>query len=336
MAEVLHDIIVIGASAGGWETLPQLFESFPENMPAAVFVVQHFPSDTMGTAFLNHLSRTSVLPCAFAVDREPIDTGRIYIAPPDHHLIISKRTVRVTKGPRENSFRPSIDTLFRSAAAHHSSSVIGVLLSGLRDDGVQGLSTISRSGGITVVQHPDDAPFPDLPQNVLNRMPVDYKARAVEMGLILSGLIYQPAKPDVDIPEDVLNEAYLAERVLTSIDVVEEHTAGGTAFTCPACGGVLWDVKHTDEVHSYRCHGGHAYSQDTLLHLKSQEVEETMWAALRLMEEQKRMLQRFPQLPGEVSSIERRLEENQRYINTLRTILLNRGDGLSDNKSKDE
>lgn len=328
MAEITHPIIVIGSSAGGWETLPQVLQSLPENMPAAVFIVQHFPSDTMGLAFLGHLARASILPCAFAVDLEPIEPGRIYIAPPDHHLIISNDIIRTTKGPRENSFRPSIDTLFRSAAAHHGHAVIGVILSGLLDDGVQGLSTIGRSGGITVVQDPSDAPFPDMPKNALTRIEVDYTARSIELGLILSGLIYHPVKEHGPVPEDVLNEAYLAERVLTAIDDVEERTVGGTGYTCPACGGVLWDVKHTEEVHSYRCHGGHAYTQDTLLHHKSQEVEETMWAALRLMEEQKRMLKRFPQLPGHVNSLERRLIENQRYIDTLRSMLLNAGKEL--------
>lgn len=325
MAGATHDIIVIGSSAGGWETLPPILENFPEDMPAAVFIVQHFPSDTMGTAFLSHLSNTSVLPCGFALDEEPIENGRIYIAPPDYHLLISERTLRVTKGPRENSFRPSIDTLFRSAAAHHGSSVIGVILSGLRDDGVQGLSTIARSGGITVVQRPDDAPFRDLPLNASSRMEIDYEARVVEMGLILSGLVYQPAKPKAEIPKDVLNEAYMAERILTSIDAVEEQSSGGTGFTCPACGGVLWDIKHTEQVHSYRCHAGHIYTHSTLMGLKSEEVEESMWASLRLMEEQKRMLQRFPKLPGEESSIERRLKENQRYIEILRTMLLSSG-----------
>ncbi|TSD66428.1 chemotaxis protein CheB [Inquilinus sp. KBS0705] len=325
MALVTHHIIVIGSSAGGWETLPPILENIPENLPAAIFIVQHFPSDTMGTAFLNHLSKTSILPCAFAIDREPIHPGRVYLAPPDHHLMINKDFVLITKGPRENSFRPSIDTLFRSAAAYHGSAVIGVLLSGLRDDGVEGLSTVSRSGGITVVQDPYNAPFPDMPQNALNRMPIDYTARTIEMGLILSGLVYQPSKSQDGIPEDVLNEAFLAERVLTALDAVEERANGGTGYTCPACGGVLWDVKHTDQVHSYRCHAGHAYTADTLLHLKSQEVEETMWAALRMMEEQKRMLQRFPRLPGEHSSVERRLGENQKYIDMLRNILLNGG-----------
>jgi two-component system chemotaxis response regulator CheB len=325
MMEVTHPIIVIGSSAGGWETLPLVLQNLPEAMPASVFVVQHFSSDTIGIAFLNHLSSYSVLPCSFAIDEEPIQPGRVYIAPPDHHLIINQDAIHVTKGPRENSFRPSVDALFRSAAAHFGSGAIGVILSGMRDDGIQGLNSISRSGGLTVVQDPSNAPFPDMPQNALNSMSVNYVVRSVEIGLVLSDLIYHPVEPTTIIPEDVSNEAYLAERVLTSLDDTEERTESATGYTCPSCGGVLWDVKHTDKVHSYRCVAGHAFTQDTLLHLKSKEAEETMWAALRMMEEQKRMLQRFAPLPGELTSIDRRLEENQRYIDTLRNMLLFNG-----------
>jgi two-component system chemotaxis response regulator CheB len=139
----------------------------------------------------------------------------------------------------------------------------------MRDDGVQGLNSMGRSGGITVVQDTDNAPFPDMPQNALNMMEVEYVVRAVEIGLVLSGLIYQPVKSQASIPEDVFNEAYLAERLLTSMDDVEGRTDAATGFTCPDCGGVLWDLKHTEKVHSYRCIAGHAFTPDTLLHLKS-------------------------------------------------------------------
>jgi two-component system chemotaxis response regulator CheB len=325
MAEVTRPIIVIGSSAGGWETLPTILQNVPENMPASIFVVQHLSSDSIGTAFLNHLSQTSILPCSYAIDGEPIMPGRVYLAPPDRHLIITPEMIRVTKGPRENSFRPSIDTLFRSAAAHFGPAAIGVILTGMRDDGIQGLNSIGRSGGITMVQSPENAPFPEMPQTALALMEIDYTIRTVEMGLVLSGLIYQPVKSNQATPEDVLNEAFLAERVLTSIDDTEQRAQGGTGFTCPDCGGVLWDIAHTDKVHSFRCHTGHTFTPDTLLSLKSKEVEETMWAALRMMEEQKRMLERFPRLPGESTSVTRRLDENQRYINNLRAMLLQNG-----------
>ncbi|WP_345949457.1 chemotaxis protein CheB [Mucilaginibacter sp. PAMB04274] len=325
MAEVTHPIIVIGSSAGGWEALPIVLENFPEYLAASVFVVQHFPSDTMGTAFLNHLSAHSVLPCAFAVDNEPIRPSRVYVAPPDFHLLLTKDRVRITKGPRENSFRPAIDTMFRSAAAHHHSGVIGVILTGVRDDGVEGMAAIARSGGITMVQDPANAPYPDMPQAAIKHIDVNYITRTVEMGLVLSGLIYQPAKSKEAISEDILKEAAIAERVLTSLDIVEQG-AKGTGFTCPMCGGVLWDIDH-GITHSYRCAAGHAFTWENLCQLKATEVEEAMWTSLRLMEEQKRMLLKFPLLPRESNSIQRRVKELEQYVQTLRAMLLKSGDG---------
>lgn len=326
MAEITHPIIVIGSSAGGWEALPAVLENLPEYLPASVFVVQHLSSETNGAAFLNHLMQSSVLPCAFAIDNEPIRPGRVYLAPPDYHLLLTKNNIRITKGPRENGFRPSIDTMFRSAAANFDSGVIGVILSGMRDDGVEGLAAIARSGGLTIVQDPSNAPYPDMPQAALNHIDVDYTTRTIEIGLVLSGLVYQPAKTHGPVPEDVLREAHIAERVLTSIDSIEQ-IATGTGYTCPSCGGVLWDVQHDERVHSYRCNTGHAFSQETLFQLKSQEVEETMWASLRLMEEQKRMLERFMLTLSENISTQKRLTEIQRYIDTLRSLLLHNGNG---------
>jgi two-component system, chemotaxis family, protein-glutamate methylesterase/glutaminase len=321
MNAVTHPIIVVGASAGGWDSLPVLLENLPDNLPASIFIVQHLSGETLGTGFLNHLSQRSVLPCGFAVDNEPIHRGRVYLAPPDHHMLLVPGHIRTSKGPRENGFRPSVDTLFRSAANHYSNQVIGIILSGMGDDGTEGLATIARTGGVTVVQDPNDASYPGMPQAALKQMEVDYKVIAVDLGLVITNLVYHPPKPAVDVPKDVADEANIAEKVLTSLDHVEDvGTASG--FSCPSCGGVLWDVDHRNGVHSFRCHAGHAFSFETLFQLKSREVEEALWAGLRLMEEQKRMLSRFPLTSIASNSISKRLVENQRYIDQLRSILL--------------
>jgi two-component system chemotaxis response regulator CheB len=201
----------------------------------------------------------------------------------------------------------------------------------MRDDGVEGLSAIRRSGGFTVVQDPANAPYPGMPQAVLAHMPVDYKVNTLEMGLVLSDLVFRPAHPGAVIPQDVLNEANIAERVLTSINSVEE-IAEHTPYTCPSCGGVLFDVNHNNEMHSYRCHAGHAFSPDSLFHFKSAEVEEALWASLRFLEEQKRMLQKLPinrtQLGlDKPTTINKRIAENQRYIDQLRAMLLGNENG---------
>ncbi|WP_165305006.1 chemotaxis protein CheB [Pedobacter sp. SYP-B3415] len=321
MKTVTHPYIAIGSSAGGWETLPLVLENLPEDFPASIFVVQHLSGESIGAGFLNHLSRTSVLPCAFAVDNEPVKPGRVYLAPPDHHMLKGGGRLRVTKGPRENGFRPSLDTLFRSIAYNFPGQSIGVILSGMGDDGTEGLATIGRTGGITMVQDPQDAPFPDMPQAAIEQMEIDYKVKGVDMGLVLANLVYRETKGYAGLPEDVAQEAAIAERVLTSIDAIEEIGIA-SPFTCPDCGGVLHDIDHQNGVHSFRCHAGHAFSAKTLFKLKSKEAEEALWASLRLLEEQKRMLRRFPSAITETSSVSRRLAENDRYITLLKDILL--------------
>ena len=320
-----HPIIVIGSSAGGWETLPVLLENLPEDLAASVFIVQHLSSENMGAGFVKHLAERSVLPCAFAVNKEPIVPGRVYLAPPDHHILLTEDSIRTSKGPRENGFRPSVDTLFRSAAMHFTTGVIGVILSGMRDDGVEGLVSISRTGGITIVQDPNNAPYPDMPQAALKHLDVDYVVSTNDMGLVIAGLVYHPSKKQVAIPKDISDEATIAQRVLTSLDFVEQ-AGDGSGFTCPSCGGVLWDIDH-GEFHSFRCHAGHAFGMETLFQFKVKEVEETLWASLRLLEEQKRMLNKFPITSLDTSSISRRIAESQRYIDLLRTILLKEENG---------
>ncbi|MDQ4141183.1 MAG: chemotaxis protein CheB, partial [Bacteroidota bacterium] len=286
-------------------------------------------SESVGEAFLDHLNRRSVLPCAFAVHEEPIQPGRVYLAPNDNHMLLTPEKVLITRGPRENSFRPSVDTMFRSAAAAFDSRAIGIILSGMRDDGVEGLSAISRSGGITVVQDPKNAPYPDMPQAALAQTKVDYTVAMIDMGLVVADLVFQPIKENASIPEDILNEARIAERVLTSIDDVEQ-IGTPTPYNCPSCNGVIWGVNHGNDIHSFRCNAGHAFTQDSLLQFKSVQIEETLWACLRLLEENKRLLH---SIKGASPSKHKRIAENQIYIDHLRSILLGNGNknSTSDN-----
>lgn len=168
-----------------------------------------------------------------------------------------------------------MDTLFRSAATRFDSSVIGIILSGLRDDGVKGLSAIARSGGITLVQDPKNVPYPEMPQAAIFHVEVDYMVNIVEMRLVLTDLVYRPKKTMVTIPRDVSNEAAIAQRVLTGIEILEQ-AASPSPYTCPACGGVLWDVNRVNQVHSFRCNAGHSFSQDNHLQGKTNEIEETL------------------------------------------------------------
>jgi two-component system chemotaxis response regulator CheB len=170
-----RDIVVIGASAGGVEALRTLVQGLPADLPAAVFVVLHMlPRSTSRLAQI--LDRRCRLTVAAAVDGEPIERGRVYVAPPDHHMLLELGHVRLTRDPRENGHRPAVNPLFRSAAQEHGPRVIGAVLSGALDDGTAGLKMIVDRGGAALVQDPADALYPSMPRSALENEPA---ARAV-------------------------------------------------------------------------------------------------------------------------------------------------------------
>jgi two-component system chemotaxis response regulator CheB len=255
-----HDIIVIGASSGGVEVLTTLVSRLPETLRAAIFIVLHVRPDapSLLPAILN---RAGTLPAAHALDGEPIRTGRIYVAPPGRQLYLHKRRVSVELGPRENMHRPAIDPLFRTAAHHHGSRVIGVIVSGALDDGTAGLQAVKGVGGIAVVQDPADAACASMPTHAMARVAVDHCVKAVDLPDLLVRLVGVPSlEPAAPAPLDAREEP----------DGTFEHVAGGaplgfeSGLTCPECSGILREVRDGD-VLRFRCRVGHAYSSQTLL-----------------------------------------------------------------------
>ena len=183
-----RDVVVIGASAGGVEALTTVVGRLPERLPAAVFVVLHVPSH--GRSLLARvLGRHANLAVAGACDGDPVTPGRISVAPTDHHLMLSDGRVRVVRWPRENGHRPAIDVLFRSAASSYGPRVVGVLLSGLLDDGTSGLAAIKQRGGLAVVQDPADAMFPDMPRSALRNVDLDHVLPLDAIGPALGRLV---------------------------------------------------------------------------------------------------------------------------------------------------
>ena len=185
-------IIVVGTSAGGLEALDQLVGQLPADLRASIFIVQHMAAHNSGEPLLRRLSRHKAFQPKLAEDGERFQPGRIYIAPPDNHLLVKNGKVLVTKGARENRHRPGIDPLFRSAAVAYGARVIGVVLTGMLDDGTAGLMAIKRCGGVTVVQDPRDAAYAGMPVNALNNVDVDFCVSVAEMGRLLTTLVSQP------------------------------------------------------------------------------------------------------------------------------------------------
>ncbi len=159
-----HDIIVIGASAGGISAVKKIICG-PADLPATLLVVIHMPPRPSNLAEV--LGKSSRLPTLEAVQDQPIQRGTIYIAPPDHHLFIDNDRILLWQGPKENRQRPAINALFRSAAVGYGERVVGVILSGIMQDGTTGLWWIRRYGGIVVVQDPSEAEFSEMPETAL-------------------------------------------------------------------------------------------------------------------------------------------------------------------------
>lgn len=313
-------VVVIGTSAGGLDALSKLVAQIPKDFRAPIFVVQHMAAASTGTALRRALTRKDGPGCEEARHGAPFENGCIYLAPPDHHLMVAKGKMLVTKGARENRSRPAIDPLFRSAAVAYRARVVGVVLTGYLDDGTAGMMAIKRCGGVCIVQEPKDAAIPDMPKNVLAQVKVDHVVPLAEMGSLLLWLLEQPVRADKPVPADIAIEARIAERVLSDLPSVE---AVGTQvpFNCPGCGGVLWEVAKGGLLR-YRCHTGHAYTSAVLLAEQNAKIEETLWVALRMFEERRNLLQTMTERehPG-VPSAAARAKESEVHIDRIRAML---------------
>jgi two-component system chemotaxis response regulator CheB len=323
-----RNIIVIGTSEGGLEALDRLVGQLPTDLPAAVFIVQHLAPHNSGEPLLRRLSRHQAFHPKLAEDGDRFRPGHIYIAPADHHLLLKKNKMLVTKGARENQNRPAIDPLFRSAAVAHGSRVIGIVLTGMLDDGAAGLRAIKRCGGMTVVQDPRDAAYSGMPLSALNsRNLVDFCVSVAEMGPLLATLVFQSHGKNRPVPSDVRTEALIAERV--SSDISQVNGLGHQVpYNCPGCGGVLWEME-TPSQKRYRCHTGHSYTGPTLLASQSEKIEEMLWISLRMFEERKNLLTTMirggSQSARKSVATRRRVKQTQDYIDRIRGMLLKPG-----------
>ena len=277
---------MVGASAGGMEALQRLVEGLPRDFPASLFVVWHL-SPGVKSILPMVLGRSSGLPAAHPKDGDRIEPGRIYVAPNDHHLLLERGYVRVTRGPKENRFRPAVDPLFRSAAYIYGPRAIGVVLTGALDDGTAGLWAIKLRGGTAIVQDPSDAQQRSMPLNALDNVDVDHKLPVAGIGPLLARLVREEAAPAplVDKRERELLEIEM--RIAGAHDAMEENVIGFgqlSPFTCPECHGVL-TLLRDGKLMRYRCHTGHAFSPNALLSGTTEQIEKRLWDAVRAVDE---------------------------------------------------
>jgi two-component system chemotaxis response regulator CheB len=277
-----RDVIVIGASAGGVDALRELLGGLPGDLPAALFVVLH--TAERGPGLLTQiLGRNSPLPVVTAAEGQRYERGRVYVAPPALHLIVGHDHLHVRRGPRENGSRPAIDPLFRSAAASCTTRVIGVLLTGMLNDGTSGLQAIKRCGGLTLVQEPDDAAYGDMPRSALCHVAVDHVLPLHEIPATLAALAHEARPPPGEVPDDIRAEALIAAQEISDMRPFEEGRTI-SPITCPECHGAMQEIVDGDLLR-YRCHTGHAFTLEALGALQADAWERALYSAYRAQQE---------------------------------------------------
>ncbi|PMB51833.1 chemotaxis protein CheB [Fischerella thermalis CCMEE 5201] len=323
-----HDIIVVGTSAGGVEALTNLAKNLPPDIKAAIFIVLHVPSHS--TSVLPRiLKRAGNLPVHHPLDGEAIVLGRIYVAPPNYHLLVKREYITLSRGPRENSHRPAIDPLFRTAARSYGRRVVGVILTGTLDDGTAGLKAVKMRGGVAVVQDPHNAMYSGMPRSAIENVDdIDYVLPLAEIPSVLVKLANTPVEEAENfIPNEIEFESDIAELDMEAVDN-DGRPGKPSGFCCPECGGSLWELQEGDLLR-FRCRTGHAYSTESLLAEQSDALEDALWIALRALKEKsslanrmaKRMRDRNALLSAE--RLQQEAQDCDERAAVIREVLLN-------------
>jgi two-component system chemotaxis response regulator CheB len=325
--EQIRNLIVIGASAGGIKAISKIVEGLPETIDAAIMVVLHVSRKSNPDNIVHIFQRNTKLKCLVASDQMIIERGKIYIAPPEHHLILNSQTVHLNQGPEENRHRPSVDVLFRSAAVHFGNRAIGIVASGMLYDGTSGMQAIKDCGGICIVQDPLQAEYADMPKSVLSKIIVDYTAELEEIPTIIQDVLNKPPPPKIAIPHELKIETDITEKLMSDINQLK-RIADHSDFSCPDCGGGLWKIKE-DATHRYRCHIGHVYSEKMLHELQDLKIEESIWVSIRMLEEKRNMLRLLSERRNRrdsnetVSLFAKRIEDIDEHIKRLKSFVIN-------------
>ncbi|RXJ45729.1 chemotaxis protein CheB [Gelidibacter gilvus] len=319
-------IIVVGTSAGGMNALIEFVSQLDVKIDAAVFIVMHLSKTSISDFLVHRLQPHTSLLCEVAKENTAIQKGHIYIGAPNAHLLVKKNKIILGHGPEENRWRPSIDVLFRSAAAAYSTRVIGVVLTGSLDDGTTGMLAIKRSGGSCIVQDPNEAEYPDMPLSVLNNMEVDHCISLSDIGDVIFK-ITQSTPEEIPAPKDIIIESEIAERVVVDYESVKQ-IAEKDIYACPDCGGGLWSIEAEKGItNRYRCHIGHSYSESDLVIKQGEILESTLWVALRIMEERRNLLKKMESDNGKkgylkmATSYREKAEDIQQHVDKMKEVL---------------
>jgi two-component system chemotaxis response regulator CheB len=238
------------------------------------------------------LSRAGPLPAVTPADGEHTKPGTVYVAAPDHHMLLREGKVLMRRGPNENRTRPAVNALFRSAALAYGGRVIGVVLTGLLDDGTEGLIAITAGGGTSVVQDPDDAEWPSMPRNALKRDHVSHVVPLDGLAALLVRLVAEEAYPTIPLPEEYRVEDRMAAQEFSVMDPEIITPGEPSHVSCPDCGGVLNKIEANEEIR-FRCQVGHAFTPLGLAEAQSEELERALSVAARTHRDRIRLFEQM-------------------------------------------
>lgn len=283
-----HDTFCIAASAGGMNAIPEVLRGLDDQFPGSIFITQHISSKPRRCYLADLFARETTLECRVVTEECCISPGVAYIASPGMHLIIGQQSVYPSMGPKENFSRPAADPMFRSAAVHHGSSSVGIVLTGYLDDGTAGLASIKQCGGKAIVQDPETAVAPEMPRSAIQYCGVDRVLPIHEIANEMWRLSETEPGPSYEPSEAVLEELKFATSVKSDI-AAEQRLGTLSPFMCPDCNGQMWRLDKSPQPR-FRCHVGHAHSLQSLQTSHDDVIERQGWSLMRTLRERERLL----------------------------------------------
>jgi len=317
-------IFVIGASSGGFRAVSRMMSHIPKGLNASYLIVLHSAYNT-NNALSSLLAQHTDLDVCDAEHGMEIKPDTAYIAKVNHHLFVRDSKLFLSKGPRENLFRPAIDVLFRSAAVAFQNRCVGILLTGRLNDGTNGLECIQKCGGTTIIENPETAEFSSMPLYAKESMEIDYIVNIQGIPQLIKTLSARDLPPQSPVPAHIRRENEIAIKIKSQIGL-QEDLGTEVPISCASCGGPLWEMKDSNPKR-YRCHVGHAFSQEALLKQQESSVEEALWVSVRTLEERRNLMTSMARdyekkgMKQLVKSYDHKIEEISEHIKSIKSVL---------------